>query len=259
MSECCRLPVAAMCLDQSTAYWVRPASTISAGSPTLARSPFMSRKNSSTMLLTAGAVVVVVGGAVVGGLVVVVVVGAVVVVLVGGVGSKVHAGPVVSTGGLVVIVVVVVGGKGSVHANTTRTAMVNALLATPSFYSATAHRPDCAYGGARGGPFVLGCRGSERSERGRPPIGKGTAPSYGHVGSVPLSWVAAVQYHMPGTSVKDAFATRRKRDALAKSLSSAFGSRSKRKAQLISRLKRRRKYPAPVKGGTGKQSRHRAN
>lgn len=34
-------------------------------------------------------------------------------------------------------------------------------------------------------------------------------------------------------------------------------SRRRRKAQLISRLKRRRRYPSPVRGGTGKQARTR--
>lgn len=46
-------------------------------------------------------------------------------------------------------------------------------------------------------------------------------------------------------------------DDLAKALSAAFGSRSRRKAQLVSRLKQARGYDNPVKGGTGKQFRSR--
>jgi hypothetical protein len=44
---------------------------------------------------------------------------------------------------------------------------------------------------------------------------------------------------------------------IAKGLSPAFGSRTSRRAQLVARLKRRQRYPAPVRGGTGKQARTR--
>lgn len=44
---------------------------------------------------------------------------------------------------------------------------------------------------------------------------------------------------------------------LAKRLSRNFGSRQRRRAQLIARLKQARDYPDPVRGGTGKQSRTR--
>jgi hypothetical protein len=37
-------------------------------------------------------------------------------------------------------------------------------------------------------------------------------------------------------------------------LSPQFGNRSKRRAQLVARLKRRRRYGPPVRGGTGKHS-----
>lgn len=44
---------------------------------------------------------------------------------------------------------------------------------------------------------------------------------------------------------------------VAKSLSPSFGSRSRRRNQLVARLKRARNYPAPVRGGTGAQARTR--
>lgn len=44
---------------------------------------------------------------------------------------------------------------------------------------------------------------------------------------------------------------------VAKGLSRNFGSKSRRRAQLVSRLKRSRSYADPVRGGTGKQSRTR--
>ncbi len=40
-------------------------------------------------------------------------------------------------------------------------------------------------------------------------------------------------------------------------LSPAFGVRSRRRAQLVARLKQRRRYDKPVRGGTGKQARTR--
>ena len=40
---------------------------------------------------------------------------------------------------------------------------------------------------------------------------------------------------------------------VAKAFSSSFSSRRKRRNQLVARLKSRRKYPPPVRGGTGKQ------
>lgn len=40
-------------------------------------------------------------------------------------------------------------------------------------------------------------------------------------------------------------------------LSPAYGNRRRRQNQLVSRLKRRRNYPSPVRGGTGKQARSR--
>lgn len=46
-------------------------------------------------------------------------------------------------------------------------------------------------------------------------------------------------------------------DEVAKRLSSNFASSSARRAQLVSRLKRRRRYPSPTRGGTGKQARTR--
>lgn len=46
-------------------------------------------------------------------------------------------------------------------------------------------------------------------------------------------------------------------DTEVEKLSPAFGNRSKRQAQLVARLKTRRKYPKPVRGGTGKQARTR--
>lgn len=46
-------------------------------------------------------------------------------------------------------------------------------------------------------------------------------------------------------------------DQIAKGLSRNFGSKSRRRAQLVSRLKRSRSYADPVRGGTGKQSRTR--
>lgn len=47
----------------------------------------------------------------------------------------------------------------------------------------------------------------------------------------------------------------RRQVALAKVLSPAFGRPNRRRAQLIARLKRRRKYADPVKGGTGRNKR----
>lgn len=40
-------------------------------------------------------------------------------------------------------------------------------------------------------------------------------------------------------------------------VSPAFGRKRKRQAQLVARLKTRRRYPSPVRGGTGKQYRTR--
>lgn len=40
-----------------------------------------------------------------------------------------------------------------------------------------------------------------------------------------------------------------------KGLSPAFGRTDRRRAQLVARLKRRRKYADPVKGGTGRHKR----
>lgn len=53
----------------------------------------------------------------------------------------------------------------------------------------------------------------------------------------------------------DTFVRKQKAKTIAKGggLSGAFGDRKKRQAQLVHRLKRRRKYGVPVKGGTGKQ------
>lgn len=45
--------------------------------------------------------------------------------------------------------------------------------------------------------------------------------------------------------------------SLHKRLSTAFGSKGKRQNQLVARLKRKRGYQAPVRGGTGKQARTR--
>jgi len=44
---------------------------------------------------------------------------------------------------------------------------------------------------------------------------------------------------------------------ITKGLSRAFGSKRQRQAQLVARLKRKRNYAAPVRGGTGKQGRTR--
>lgn len=44
---------------------------------------------------------------------------------------------------------------------------------------------------------------------------------------------------------------------VSKRLSPAFGVRSRRRAQLVARLKQRRRYDKPVRGGTGKQARTR--
>lgn len=46
-------------------------------------------------------------------------------------------------------------------------------------------------------------------------------------------------------------------EEVAKRLSPAFGSRQRRRAQLVARLKQSRRYGKPVRGGTGKQSRSR--
>lgn len=45
--------------------------------------------------------------------------------------------------------------------------------------------------------------------------------------------------------------------AISKSFSPAFGNRSRRRNQLVARLKQARNYPAPTRGGTGAQARTR--
>lgn len=44
---------------------------------------------------------------------------------------------------------------------------------------------------------------------------------------------------------------------IAKGLSPAVGNKDRRTAQLVGRIKRRRNYRKPVRGGTGKQARTR--
>lgn len=48
-------------------------------------------------------------------------------------------------------------------------------------------------------------------------------------------------------------------DDITKGLSPDFGSKRKRRNQLVRSLKRRRRYANPVRGGTGKQKRTRRN